>query len=48
MKDRKARPDLKIVRRNDRAQIKRMLPGSGQALVPMLKLLEGAQAALMS
>jgi transposase-like protein len=32
--------------RNDRAQIKRVLAGSGQALLPMLELLEGAQASI--
>jgi len=37
---------LKVVHRNDRAQIKRVLAGSGQALLPMLELLEGAQASI--
>ena len=46
MKDRKAKPALKVVHRNDRAQIKRVLAGSGQALLPMLELLEGAQASI--
>ena len=32
--------------RNDRSQIKRVLAGSGQALLPMLELLEGAQASI--
>lgn len=46
MKDRKAKPSMKVVHRNDRAQIKRVLAGSGQALLPMLELLEGAQASI--
>ena len=46
MKDRKSRPALRVVHRNDRAQIKRVLSGSGQALLPMLELLEGAQASI--
>ena len=46
MKDRKTKPALKVVHRNDRAQIKRVLAGSGQALLPMLELLEGAQASI--
>ena len=46
MKDRKAKTALKVVHRNDRAQIKRVLAGSGQALLPMLELLEGAQASI--
>jgi len=46
MKDRKAKTALKVVYRNDRAQIKRVLAGSGQALLPMLELLEGAQASI--
>jgi len=46
MKDRKAKPALKVVHRNDRAQIKRVLAGSSQALLPMLELLEGAQASI--
>jgi transposase-like protein len=37
---------LKVVHRNDRAQIKRVLASSGQALLPMLELLEGAQASI--
>ncbi len=32
--------------RNDRAQIKRALAGSGQALLPMLEMIEGAQASI--
>lgn len=46
MKDRKAKTALKVVHHNDRAQIKRVLAGSGQALLPMLELLEGAQASI--
>ena len=46
MKDRKTNPALKVVHRNDRAQIKRVLASSGQALLPMLELLEGAQASI--
>lgn len=46
MKDRKAKPALKVVHRNDRAQIGRVLAGSGQALLPMLELIEGAQASI--
>ena len=48
MKNRKARakPAIKVVHRNDRAQIKRVLAGSGQALLPMLELLEGAKASI--
>ena len=44
LEDRKAKTVLKVVHRNDRAQIKRVLAGSGQALLPMLELIEGAQA----
>ena len=32
MKDRKTKTALKVVHRNDRAQIKRVLAGSGEAL----------------
>ena len=46
MKDRKTKPALRVVHRNDRAQIKRVLAGSGQALLPMLELIEGAQASI--
>ncbi len=46
MKDRKTRTALKVVHRNDRAQLKRVLAGSGQALLPMLELLEGARASI--
>ena len=34
------------MRRNDRAQIKRVLTDSGQVLRPMLELLEGAKASI--
>jgi len=37
---------LKVVHRNDGAQIKRVLAGSGQALLPILELIEGAQASI--
>lgn len=48
MEDRKAKTKtvLKVVRRDDRAQIRRILQGSGQTLLPMLELLEGAQASI--
>lgn len=46
MKNPKAKTALKVAHRNDRAQIKRVLAGSGQALLPMLELLEGAQASI--
>lgn len=46
MKNPKAKTALKVVHRNDRAQIKRVLASSGQALLPMLELLEGAQASI--
>ena len=46
MKDRNSKPALRVVHRNDRAQIERVLEGSGQALLPMLELLEGAQASI--
>jgi len=46
MDDRKAKPTLKVVHRNGRAQIKRVLASSGQALLPMLELIEGAQASI--
>ena len=46
MKDRKAKTALRVVHRDDRAPIKRVLAGSGQALLPMLELLEGAQASI--
>ena len=37
MKDRKTKTDLRVVHRNDRSQIKHVLAGSGQALLPMLE-----------
>lgn len=46
MKNRKSKPGLRVAHWNDRAQIKRVLEGSGQALLPMLELLEGAQASI--
>ena len=46
MKDRNSKTALKVAHRNDRAQIKRVLAGSGQALLPMLELLEGAKASI--
>jgi putative transposase len=46
MKDRKTKTALEVVHRNDRAQIKRVLAGSGQALLPMLELIEDAQASI--
>lgn len=46
VKDRKTKTALRVVRRNDRLQIKRVLAGGGQALLPMLELLEGAQASI--
>lgn len=49
MKDRKTKtkkPTLNVVHRNDRAQITRVLAGSGQALLPMLELIESAQASI--
>jgi len=45
MKDRKT-SGLRVVHRNDRSQIKHVLAGSGQALLPMLELLEGARASI--
>ena len=46
MKDRKSKLALRVVHRNDGAQIRRVLAGSGQALLPMLELIEGAQASI--
>jgi putative transposase len=46
MKDRKTKITARVAHPHDRAQIKRVLAGSGQALLPMLELLEGAQASL--
>jgi transposase-like protein len=42
----KTRTTLRVVHRNDRAQIERVLASSGQALLPMLELLEGARASI--
>jgi transposase-like protein len=51
MKDCKARtagkkPALKIAHRNDQAAVRHWLAGDGQALLPMLELLENAQASI--
>jgi transposase-like protein len=50
MKDRKSRKTadsgLRVVQRNDRAAVKRWAQGDGQALLPMLELLENAQASI--
>jgi transposase-like protein len=50
MKDRKARKPaasgLRVVHRNDHAAVKRWAQGDGQALLPMLELLENAQASI--
>ncbi|MBE7418008.1 MAG: hypothetical protein HS128_09665 [Ideonella sp.] len=47
MGNRKARKTaLKVVRRDDRAAIGQWLAGNGQALLPMLELLENAQASI--
>lgn len=47
MGNRKARKTvLKVVRRDDRAAIGQWLTGNGQALLPMLELLENAQASI--
>jgi putative transposase len=50
MKDRKSRKTadsgLRVVHRNDRAAVKRWALGDGQALLPMLELLENAQASI--
>lgn len=47
MGNRKARKTvLKVVRRDDRAAIGHWLAGNGQALLPMLELLENAQASI--
>jgi hypothetical protein len=46
MKDRRTKTALRVVHRNDRAQIKRVLAGSGRTLLPMLELLGGAQASI--
>jgi putative transposase len=47
MNDRKGRRTvLKVARRDDHAAITRWLAGNGQALLPMLELLENAQASI--
>ena len=50
MKDRKAgrkaKDGLRVVHRNDQAAVRRWVQGSGQALLPMLELLENAQASI--
>ena len=50
MKDRKAgrraKDGLRVVHRNDRAAVRHWAQGSGQALLPMLELLENAQASI--
>ena len=50
MKDRKtgrqAKDGLRVVHRNDRSAVRRWAQGSGQALLPMLELLENAQASI--
>ena len=50
MKDRKtgrqAKDGLRVVHRNDRSAVRRWAQGMGQALLPMLELLENAQASI--
>lgn len=46
MKDRKAGPRLRVAHRNDREAVKRWMQGDGQSLLPMLELLENAQASI--
>jgi hypothetical protein len=46
MKDRKTEPRLRVVHRNDHEAVKRWLQGNGQSLLPMLELLENAQASI--
>lgn len=46
MKDRKAKSAVKVAHRNERTQIKRVLGESGQALLPMLEPIKGAQASI--
>ena len=43
---RKGKDRLRVVHRNDRAAIGRWVQGGGQALLPMLELLENAQASI--
>jgi len=46
MKDRKASAGVRVVHRHDKAAVRRWVEGNGQALLPMLELLEGAQASI--
>jgi transposase-like protein len=46
MKDRKAKRGVHVVHRHDKAAVRRWVEGNGQALLPMLELLEGAQASI--
>ncbi len=46
MKDRKAKMGVRVVHRHDKAAVRRWVEGNGQALLPMLELLEGAQASI--
>jgi len=47
MKDRKTKKTaLRVAHRNDRAAVTRWMAGQGQALLPMLELLENAQASI--
>ncbi|MFZ2653028.1 MAG: hypothetical protein WA210_23315 [Burkholderiaceae bacterium] len=46
MKDRKASAAVRVVHRQDKAAVRRWVEGNGQALLPMLELLEGAQASV--
>ena len=48
MKDRKTKPALKVVHRNDRAQIKRVLAGSGHPSALLNQRLASALAAYVS
>jgi hypothetical protein len=46
MKDRRAKNGVRVVRRRDEHGIRQWLSGNGQALLPMLELLENAQASI--
>ena len=47
MKDRKTKKTvLRVAHRDDRAAVTRWMAGQGQALLPMLELLENAQASV--
>jgi putative transposase len=46
MEHRKAKKGLRVVGRNDQVAIKAWLAGSGQALLPMLELIENTQASI--